>query len=352
VEIDGSAVRVRQEPTAPGKRLTITPVGNVPAFDVKVRRPATLSPDAAKLRARAPLFVVADAHGEFEILVELLRAHNIVDSSLHWSFGRGQLVFLGDVFDRGPNHTEILWLIYELEAQARAAGGTVHLLLGNHEVMVLRGDLRYLHPKYPRVAQQLKMRSYDELFSSRSVLGQWLRTKAAVMKLGDLLLMHGGISPEIVDKGLQLRELNAGVRAAINGAAVDDLILGKMGPLWYRGYFPNLKEYTRVTPEDVGRVCEHFGVKKILVGHTIVPTVTVLYEGRVIAVQVYPRREESSGRAIMEALLVRGRNYYRAAADGSLSELSAAHDLPTVARGTYVRSQARSGAAGSRPRSR
>ena len=62
---------------------------------------------------------------------------------------------LGDVFDRGPNHLEILWLLYQLEAEAARAGGGVHLVLGNHEAMVLNGDLRYLNAKYADTARVL-----------------------------------------------------------------------------------------------------------------------------------------------------------------------------------------------------
>ena len=74
-------------------------------------------------------------------------AGKVIDTDLTWSFGDGHLVIVGDVFDRGPNVTECLWLIYRLEQEASAAGGAVHFLLGNHELMVMRGDLRYLNER-------------------------------------------------------------------------------------------------------------------------------------------------------------------------------------------------------------
>ena len=58
----------------------------------------------------------------------MLQAHRVVDATLRWSFGKGQLLILGDVFDRGPNHTEILWLLYKLEAEAAKAGGMIEEL--------------------------------------------------------------------------------------------------------------------------------------------------------------------------------------------------------------------------------
>lgn len=138
-----------------------------------------------------------------------------IDAELRWSFGKGHLAILGDVFDRGPHQTELLWLICKLEAEAERAGGGVHLALGNREAMVLSGDQRYLHPKYQRVAATLQSPSYSALWNEQSLLGRWLRTKAAVFRLGDYVCLHGGISREIVDRGLTLAEINNAVRASL-----------------------------------------------------------------------------------------------------------------------------------------
>jgi hypothetical protein len=237
-------------------------------------------------------------------------------------------VLLGDVFDRGTHQLEILWLIYELEAQARKAGGAVYLVLGNHETMVLRGDLRYLAPKYRATAQLLGVASYDRLFDADSVLGQWLRNRPTVLKLNDYLCLHGGISPELVDRRLTLAEINMAIRAVLAGrepapgAAREraDFLLGESGPLWYRGYFP--AESGRAAPmdTDIDRIRRHFGIATILVGHTRVPTITSLYDGRVIAVQVYPR-QDTFGNPIFEALLIRDGVRFRAWPDGRVEKL-------------------------------
>lgn len=107
---------------------------------------------------------MADTRGEFEIATQLLRRQRIVDDELRWSFGSGHLAILGDVFDRGPNQTKLLWLIYELEAEAQRAGGGVHLAIGNHEARVLGGDQRYLNSKYRRVAATLRVPTVTFLY--------------------------------------------------------------------------------------------------------------------------------------------------------------------------------------------
>ena len=326
VDATADGARKRVDAVKPGATLKIPAVGAYPAFSAKLRPPAEIEPEVVRTTGNAPLFIVADTHGEFEILAQMLTSQKIVDAKLGWSFGRGHLVVLGDVFDRGPNQLEILWLLYSLEAQAAKAGGGVHLLLGNHETMALRGDLRYLHPKYVESARTLGVTSYAELFPPDSVLGQWLRSKPTVLKIDDLLCLHGGISRALVDRKLSLAEINGTVRDVLNGKvpAADadraDFLMTQLGPLWYRGYFAAHSDFTGATMQDVDLTLALFGVKRILVGHTIVPTITPLYDGKVIAVQVYPKRE--GAQVSFESLLIRDGKSFRATPDGATQPLN------------------------------
>ena len=369
VEGDDSAPKAREQRLSKkallgGRVLTIPAVGKVPAFKVTLRNPETgpraNSPDEVTLPDGKPLFVVADTHGEFEILVELLQKHGVINRALQWSFGSGHLAVLGDVFDRGPNHTEIFWLLYELEAQARAKGGGLHFVLGNHETLALLGARQYLNPKYRASAQALGVPAYALLWDEHTLLGRWLRTKPSVQKIGGYLCLHGGLSAEIVNRAYTLAVMNQSVRDMLTYTpayigtndryAPDDLrvlannptatqadrdaavflVMHPLGPLWYRGYFPQSAResgFPSATDEDVSRVLRHFNARAIFVGHTMVPTVTPLYDGKVVAVQVYPRRDDA-GTAHMEALLVKEGLLYRARIDGGVEELPHGYSAP------------------------
>lgn len=323
--IEGQPPRVRDRTVKVGDVVTVAAVGSFPAFEVALRGPAKPAADEIKVGARTPLFVMADTHGEFEIAAQLLQRHGVIDDKLRWSFGKGHLAVLGDVFDRGPNHTELMWLIYKLEAEAARAGGGVHLAIGNHEAMVLSGDERYLNPKYPRIASLLGVEQHATLWNEQSLLGQWLRSKAAVFRLGDYLCLHGGVSRELVDRGLTLSQVNQLVRGALTAqpgppSEQAQFVMGESGPLWYRGYFEELARQARfvpATPADIDSIRQRFGVEAILVGHTRVPAITALYEGRVIAVQVYPHRDLQTQAPVMEGLSIRNGQMFRARADGS-----------------------------------
>ena len=49
-----------------------------------------------------------------------------------WAGGKAHLVQTGDITDRGPDSARI---IRHLAGLARHAGGFIHLLIGNHELM-------------------------------------------------------------------------------------------------------------------------------------------------------------------------------------------------------------------------
>ena len=62
-----------------------------------------------------------------------------------WKGGKGTtLVQVGDVVDRGDDTILLYKAIGNLTQQASAVGDRVYSILGNHEIMNLMGDLRYV----------------------------------------------------------------------------------------------------------------------------------------------------------------------------------------------------------------
>lgn len=237
----------------------------------------------------------SDFHGQYDILIELLRNNGIIDKDNHWQFKNGHFVITGDVFDRGDKVTEILWFLYHLEQEAMQAGGKVHLLLGNHEVMVLNGDLRYLHPKYVAVADKANV-SFEQLYAKGTLLGDWLRTKPVLVKVNNMLFTHGGFHPDLAKEKRSLKEINRVfkdnlVKSELPLPRTDfaEYLHKRNGPIWYRGYFKD----NGASSEEINLLLRHFDVEHLVVGHTSQKQIETRHQGRVIAIDSSIKRGES-----------------------------------------------------------
>jgi hypothetical protein len=248
-------------------------------------------PDVSEFDKVSKLAVLSDIHGQHALCLKLFKANHIIDDNNQWIFGKGHLVITGDIFDRGDQVTEALWFIYELEKQAKAAGGKVHYLLGNHEYMVLQRDLRYIHEKYTKSAELLGT-SYDQLYGKNTLLGRWLRSKSTIIKINDIVFLHGGISKIFMGDQLDLVEANQQYRESIDMTKKDikasdkyAKYYGRNSPIWYRGYF-----YDSLSSAHVDSVLYGLQAKHIIVGHTSQEEVVKMYDGRIYAVDTSLKR--------------------------------------------------------------
>jgi len=261
------------------------------------------------------VLAIGDIHGHYCALAEYLKINEIVDEELNWTWGDGHVVFLGDVFDRGNEVTESLWFIYNLDMQAREQGGRVHMLLGNHEVMVMSNDTRYLNRKYELFSNYFS-RDYADFFSMNSVLGHWLRTRNTIVKINDNIFSHAGISPAIHNRKLSIHTINNVLREYLAGdprrplpnADLAELILNEEGPLWFRGYvLDGFNSTESVTDKQVTSMLNYYEADRMIIAHTEVKKMSSLFNGKIIAIDL-PIRTEF---AIPEALMIMNGEFFR-----------------------------------------
>ncbi len=188
------------------------------------------------------IVVFADVHGAYPELVSALREAKVIDESLRWSGRSTHLVSLGDLLDRGPESRKVMDLLMRLETEAQQAGGAVHVLLGNHEVMNIVGDLRYVNAgeyaaftgaddaalrqeAWQVVQAQEPTASQVEFdaafppgyFAHRGALsptghyGKWLSTKPFLITINDTAFVHAGLPDMVARLGLDgtNREMHA-----------------------------------------------------------------------------------------------------------------------------------------------
>ena len=207
---------------------------------------------------------IGDIHGAYEPFVAILQETGLIDKDLNWTGGKTTLVQTGDVLDRGPRSKDALDLIMSLTDKAAKQGGEVRSLLGNHETMIMMGDLRYvskedyqsyaaadseklrqseyenyleqrkksaghLHQQPPSMGETEKQAwmaahppgfiEMRQAFSPKGKYGTWLRGRDAVTQVGDTVFLHGGLSPQSPLKSI--KDINDRVHKEI--ATWDDL---------------------------------------------------------------------------------------------------------------------------------
>lgn len=264
---------------------------------------------------------LSDIHGQYETGRKLLEVNGVIDADQHWSFGKGHLVIVGDVFDRGDQVTELLWLIHNLQLEAERAGGRVHFLLGNHETMTLQGDDRYLNDRY-RITSGTLGKLYKDLYGPDTYLGRWLRSLPLAVRINGTVYIHGGLSKDMVRQESSLDRINDLYHHhLIDNERLQDMLKsnhkletlhGRMGPLWYRGYFSRNK----FDAEDLDYILRKVGAQRIVVGHTSFTAIQGFYNNRLIAVDSSIKFGGTG-----ELLMARGEELFRATLLGKLIPL-------------------------------
>jgi hypothetical protein len=319
------------------------------------------------------IVAVGDIHGSFDGLTSILQEAGIIDENLKWTGGTDTYIQLGDLFDRGVKVREVVDLVMRLQGEAAAAGGRVECILGNHETMNLTGFYRDSNPEiystfvdsksekrrnklWNSVKDYRDLRDqptddlarqgwmdehpigwleYTQALGSKGVYGTWLRTLPTAIMIGDVLFIHGGVSPSVV--GMTVDEINAAVaeeiktfdrarqylvaqslvpptasfaeigemvRAIIYMAEQEDstdiirrhaeqlepmagidswLMVSPDGPLWFRGAARWDEE---LRGDEMAMLLDGIGAKTMVVGHTPDPdgTIRVRFSDRVFVI--------------------------------------------------------------------
>jgi hypothetical protein len=283
---------------------------------------------------RAPRVVaIGDIHGAYDNFVQVLQMAGLVNEDAHWIGGTTHLVQTGDFTDRGPDTRDVMDLLMRLEKEAEKAGGRAHVLLGNHEVMNILGDLRYVNPEeyesfrtgdsmrrlqrfyreavdaardrarargepFDADAYRKKLEAEAPLgfvertraFSEEGEYGRWLRGLNVVARVNDVVFLHGGLTPEVAELGC--REINKRVRREITRdfdetrrQPGETLAAGGDGPLWYRGLASEDEDAFEAKLEQI---LEEMKARAIVVAHTVTKTgrIQARFDGRVVMIDV------------------------------------------------------------------
>lgn len=250
------------------------------------------------------VIAIGDVHGAYPKLVSLLQSAQVIDDQLHWSGGTTHLVSLGDLLDRGPQSAKAMDLLMRLQDEAQSSDGHVHVVLGNHEVMNLTGDLRDVSKKEYEALNLVG--GHTRAFALDGHYGRWLATLPFVIRINESLFAHGGFSTVLSD--MTLEQINHNARNALTSllseggrlrgesllaptgdllsitynlneeetAALGDTflnakknpLLGDLSPQWYRG---TALCHKLLEEKPFLETLKHFGTTRGIMGHTPTP---------------------------------------------------------------------------------
>jgi hypothetical protein len=282
---------------------------------------------------------IGDLNGAADALEAILRGTRLVDGSGRWTGGRAHLVQVGDLFNRGPRGRAAFGRLRALGRQARAAGGDVTVLLGNHEAMTALGNESYctveeylsfapareralwkervarqmvrllrdhpprgpIAPLEPRLAAWSALnapgrRELRRELGPRGATGRALRALPVAIRIADTAFVHSVPSPRWARRGID--GLNQAARAtwAARPRFWRDLPRSSLfravdGPLWNREL---VGRETRATRAALARSLDGLGVRRIVIGHTQTRhlpdgergRIALRHDGRVICIDV------------------------------------------------------------------
>ncbi|XP_060179208.1 shewanella-like protein phosphatase 2 [Lycium barbarum] len=258
------------------------------------------------------LIAIGDVHGDFQKSKQAFKLAGLIDEHDKWCGGSTTVVQIGDVLDRGGDELKILYFLEKLKREALKVNGNLITMNGNHEIMNVDGDFRYVTKEgiqefkdwafwycvgndMKKLCLGLEKDCVKDLFEGipfefRGVKPEFfdgIRTRIAALRpkgpiserflsknqtvvvVGDSVFVHGGLLTKHVDYGLE--KVNEEVRDWICGVkrrVSRDLVRGSNSIVWLRKFSNELaKDCDCSTLEHVLATIP--GAKRMIMGHTI-----------------------------------------------------------------------------------
>ncbi|XP_022874956.1 shewanella-like protein phosphatase 2 [Olea europaea var. sylvestris] len=261
----------------------------------------------------ARLIAIGDLHGDLLKTKQALRLSGLIDLNDRWSGGSSTVVQVGDILDRGGDEIKLLYFFEKLKREAAQVGGRVITMNGNHEIMNVDGDFRFVTPHglkefenwatWQLVGSFMKTMCggldenilFDDPFDGMPkefrgikpellngvrarmaalrpnglIAKRFLSKNQTVVVVGDSVFVHGGLLPKHVFYGLE--RVNEEVRDWILGLRLkvaNQLVRGRNSIVWLRSFSKELaKDCDCSTLEHALETIP--GVKRMIMGHTI-----------------------------------------------------------------------------------
>ncbi|EHA8588076.1 Shewanella-like protein phosphatase 2 [Cocos nucifera] len=309
MEMDSSNLNCRDLPPILSSFVDAFVDFSVSGFFFPNPKPNPSGPPATRLPAPGRLVAIGDLHGDLPKTLQALSLAGLADpSTARWTGGATVAVQVGDVLDRGGDELRLLYLLHHLKLQAAAAGGALHTIHGNHEIMNVSGNFRYATPagvdefrrwalwyraglamkrlcpgvepppdpfkgipkSFPGVKKEFWEGIRARLAALRPdgpITNRFLVGNQTVLLVGDSVFVHGGLLQNHIQYGLE--KINEEVRDWIMG------LKGRISPVFVRSR--DSVVWLRAFSEGLNCDCQQLegvlelipGARRMVMGHTI-----------------------------------------------------------------------------------
>ena len=242
------------------------PTPNQPSQPAAAPAPAcSLSPLPAKRPDAKRVVAIGDLHGDLAATRAAFKAAGLIDDKDAWIGKDTVVVQLGDILDRGDDEQAILDLIFKLEGEAKAAGGELVMLLGNHELMNAAGDFRYVTRGAMTDFDDANGGPRAQVLGPGGLYAKKLAAHDVIAIVGDTVYSHAGVVGDFVT---QVSAVNMSSRCWLDGQLGGPrdrpiAMESEESPVWTRAF--------GVDPVDCAAAkaaLEKLGVKRMVVAHT------------------------------------------------------------------------------------
>jgi hypothetical protein len=250
--------------------------------------------------AQPRVVVIGDLHSDINATRQAFQLAGGTDENDVWIGGALTIVQLGDMIGRSDDERQVLDFLFAIREQAEVAGGKVHLLVGNHEVMGARVDNQAVglnpFPGYQDLTDldvgNARLQFLPEHAKKRGAAlmsgGPYAKRFAelpTVLQLGETVYVHGGVVPRWAEYGLD--KINAEVSSWLYGESAEpDSSLGVDNGdrvMWTRQFS------SAVDANDCAVLDQSLavlGAKRMIVAHSVQTTITGYCDNKVWAVDV------------------------------------------------------------------
>ena len=271
-----------------------------------------LSQTSAPPRGR--VVAMGDLHADIGVTRRAFRLAGATNANDEWIGKSLTVVQLGDVIGRSDDERQVLDFLFEIRRKAEAAGGKVHVLLGNHEVFGGRVDNQAVGPNPfpgfegipglnlndPRLRDlPPNQRARGAALMAGGPYAKRLAEFPTVLRLGGTVFVHGGVVPRWAKYGID--KINEEMRQWLMGRTPEPESAKGVDDgdrvMWTRQFSSNVDDRDCAELEESLRL---LGARRMIVAHTVHPRITPRCDGKVWAIDVGMSRAYGGSMELLE----------------------------------------------------